>query len=149
MKYENDVLFIGRKHYKNYIPPAEINQFRETLFKNKNQPRTTIFKEKISIEKRGIVYAIKIENATVPFLSSQKLSEYYATIVGKNAKLCFPLATSANKISPFISTQSYFQAIIESQVVEPDIPVGDFVLSVGKLENQTFTVLKQLTIHVE
>ena len=144
MKYVNDILFISRKHYKNYKPSEELVMLQKTLFTDGNiLPQ----KEQIELIEEPIIVKIKIKNAEMPLNNIH--NGYYAVVVNDSTKLAFALNTQANKLSTFITSGVYFKSDIEQFVPKPNIPEGNFELRIVKLQNNQLSILHKQNIKVE
>ena len=144
MKYVNDILWISRVHFKNYTPPTEIDVLNKALYENQISTNTY---EMVSFAEESNTFHIKIENAFVP--ANTRFDGYYAIFTNNKTRLAFPLETQANKFSTFLSTQRFYNTRIDIQVAKPDLPVGEFKMQIGKLENNQFKVIKEQNILIK
>ncbi len=144
MKYVNDILWISRVHFKNYTPPTEIDELSKALYENQISINTY---EMVSFAEESNTFHIKIENAFVP--ANTRFDGYYAIFTNDKTRLAFPLETQANKFSTFLGTQRFYNTRIDIQVAKPDLPVGEFKIQIGKLENKQFKVIKEQTIEIK
>ncbi|WP_435357586.1 hypothetical protein [Emticicia sp. SJ17W-69] len=144
MKYVNDILWVSRVHFKNYTPPAEIDTLNKALYENQVSTDT---KERLKITEELNTFHIEIENAFVPF--NTRYDGYYAIFTNEKNRLAFPLETQANKFTTFLTTQRFYNNRIDIQVAKPDLPIGEFIMQIGKLENNQFKVIKEQTIEIK
>lgn len=144
MKYVNDILWVSRVHFKNYTPPAEIDTLNKGLYLNQVIGNTN---EQLKVTEEPNTFHIQIENAYVPF--NKRFEGYYAIFTNDKNRLAFPLETQANKFTTFLSTQKFYNTRIDIQVAKPDLPVGEFKMQIGKLENNRFKVIKEQQIIIK
>ena len=144
MKYVNDILWISRVHFKNYTPPAEIDGLNKALYENQIYSKT---EEIVSFTEESNTFPIKIENAFVP--ANTRYDGYYAVFTNDKTRLAFPLETQANKFTTFLVTQRFYNTRIDTKVAKPDLPVGNFKMQIGKLQNNQFTILKEQDIKIK
>jgi hypothetical protein len=142
MKYVNDILWISRKHYKNYTPPKELEELDKSLFENQIQaPDSSII-----IKDEVVNVRIQINNNDSAMNPMQ--DGYYAVFkeVKHNSqngvKLVFPLNSQANKFTTFLSTRQYFNSIIDVNIAKPDFPSGAYTMQIGQLKDGQFYVKK-------
>ena len=144
MKYVNDILWISRKHFKNYTPPAEIDELNEDLYKNQVAVNGG---EEVKITDGSNTYRIEINNA---FISANKRFDgYYVLFSNEVNRLTFPLETQANKLTTFLTTQRFYNNHIDMIIAKPDLPIGVFKMQIGKLENNQFKVIKEQNIQIK
>lgn len=144
MKYVNDILWISRVHFKNYTPPAEIDDLNQALFKNQIAANAG---EQVSVINGSNTFKIEINNALVP--ANKRYDGYYAIFINNTNRLAFHLETMANKFTTFLSTQRYYNNRIDMIVAKPDLPIGSFNMQIGKLENGQFKVIKEQVIEIK
>ncbi len=144
MKYVNDILFIGRVHFKNYTPPAELAVLNRALFKGKSGTDNV---ETVTITEEPNTIQIEILNAQIPV--NQIYGGYYAVFVGEGNKMVFPLNNQANKLSTFLSTRRYYNSIIDVRLAKPELPTGQLTMQIGRLSGDNFVVLGTQDITVK
>lgn len=142
MKYVNDILWISRKHFKNYTPPKELDELDKILFEKQIQaPDSSII---VIDEPVNINVQIKNNDSSM----NPMQEGFYAVFeeVKHNSqngvKLAFPLNTQANKFTTFLSTGQYFNSIINSSIAKPDFPAGAYTMKIGQLKDGNFYVKK-------
>lgn len=148
MKYVNDILWLSRKHYKNYTPPKEVDELNNILFESPIVNNNTT-NELINIKEEPNRFVFDIQNADIAF--SPMRSGYYVTFVEQKntTRLAFVLNTQANKFTTFLTTQHYYSnridwTIAKPEVAKPDLPVGTYTMRLGKIQNDKFIVLKEI-----
>lgn len=144
MKYVNDILWVSRVHFKNYTPPAEIDEMNKALYENQVASTSG---ETIKVTDGFNTFRIELDNVFVPF--GTRYDGYYAIFTNEKNRLAFPLETQANKFTNFLSTQRFYNNQIDAIVAKPDIPSGQFSMKIGKLENNQFKVIKEQTISIQ
>ena len=144
MKYVNDILWISRVHFKNYTPPAEIDDLNQALYKNQTVANTG---EQVNVAEGSNTFKIEINNVFVP--ANKRYDGYYAVFSNNSNRLAFHLETQANKFTTFLSTRRYYNNRINMIVAKPDLPIGSFNMQIGKLENGKFKVLKEEVIEIK
>jgi len=144
MKYVNDILWVSRVHFKNYTPPAEIDVMNKALYENQVASTGS---ETVKITDGFNTFRIELANVFVPF--GTRYDGYYAIFTNDKNRLAFPLETQANKFTNFLSTQRFYNNQIDAIVAKPDIPSGQFIMKIGKLENNQFKVIKEQTISIQ
>jgi hypothetical protein len=142
MKYVNDILYIGRVHFKNYTPPAELTVLNNALFANKDTTVLSTNETEVIEEPNAI--KVTIRNAKIPV--NQMYGAYYAVFKNQNHKMVFVLNNQANKFATFLSQGVYYNSMIETRVSKPELPAGNFKMEIGRLENGSFEVLHRQTI---
>jgi hypothetical protein len=144
MKYVNDILWISRVHFKNYTPPAEIDVLNKALYENQVISSAD---EDVKFIEGSNFFRIEITKAFVPF--NTRFDGYYAIFTNKNNRLAFPLETQANKFSTFLSTQRFYNTRIDTIIAKPDLPIGEFKMQIGKLQDNQFKVIKEQIIKIQ
>lgn len=144
MKYVNDILWISRVHFKNYTPPAEIDDLNQALYKNQMAYNA---EESVKIKEEKNLFHIEINNVFIP--ANCRYDGYYAIFSNNTNRLAFHLETVANKFTTFLSTQRYYNNRIDMIVAKPDLPIGSFNMQIGKLENGQFKVIKEQVIEIK
>ncbi|CAH0996923.1 hypothetical protein EMA8858_03058 [Emticicia aquatica] len=144
MKYVNDILWISRVHFKNYTPPAEIDVLNKALYENQVIGSA---EEDVKFIEGSNFFRIEITKAFVPF--NTRFDGYYAIFTNKNNRLAFPLETQANKFSTFLSTQRFYNTRIDTIIAKPDLPIGEFKMQIGKLQDNQFKVIKEQIIKIQ
>ncbi len=144
MKYVNDILWVSRVHFKNYTPPAEIDLMNKALYEN--QVANT-GNEVVKLTDGSNTFHVELDNAFIPF--GTRYDGYYAIFTNDKNRLAFPLETQANKFTTFLGTQRFYNNRIDAIVAKPDLPIGQFSMKIGKLENNQFKVIKEQTINIQ